>query len=96
MPSFDVVLCDILPNLVREWRRVFAAHPDVEIQCGDLLEVEADAYVSPANSLGIMDGGIDAALSARFPRVDARVQAAIRATHSTPCELYSRQWSSSI
>lgn len=75
--DFDIVLCDMLPILVRAWQRAFAAHPEVAIQRGDLLEVEADAYVSPANSFGIMDGGIDAALSARFPHVEARVQAAI-------------------
>jgi len=75
--SFDIILCDVLPNLVRAWQRTFAACPEVGIQRGDLLEVEADAYVSPANSYGIMDGGIDAVLSGRFPRVERRVQAAI-------------------
>jgi O-acetyl-ADP-ribose deacetylase (regulator of RNase III) len=77
--SFDVILCDVLPDLVRAWQRAFAAYPEVEVQRGDLLEVEADAYVSPANSYGIMDGGIDAVLSTRFPHVEARVQAAIAA-----------------
>jgi O-acetyl-ADP-ribose deacetylase (regulator of RNase III) len=75
--SFEVILCDVLPNLVRAWQRAFAAFPEVEVLRGDLLEVQADAYVSPANSYGIMDGGIDALLSARFPHVEARVQAAI-------------------
>ncbi len=77
--AFDIILCDALPPVVRAWQRAFAAYPEVEIRRGDLLEVEADAYVSPANSYGIMDGGIDAALSARFPQVEARVQAAIAA-----------------
>jgi len=75
--GFNVVLCDLLPDLVRAWRRAFAAYPEVQVRQGDLLEVEADAYVSPANSYGIMDGGIDAALSARFPQVEAQVQSAI-------------------
>lgn len=78
MPTpFDIILCDLIPVLVRAWRQAFAAYPEVQIVRGDLLEVEADAYVSPANSFGIMDGGIDAALSARFPRVEAAVRAAI-------------------
>ena len=77
--SFTVILCDMLPDLVGAWRRAFAPYPEVEVRRGDLLEVEADAYVSPANSYGIMDGGIDAALSARFPHVEAHVQAAIAA-----------------
>lgn len=75
--SFEVVLCDMVPLLVRAWRVAFAAFPEVTILCGDLLEVEVDAYVSPANSYGIMDGGIDAALSVRFPEVALNVRAAI-------------------
>jgi len=79
--SFDIILCDVRPDLVRAWQRAFAAHPEVEVRRGDLLEVEADAYVSPANSYGIMDGGIDAALSARFRHVQSNVSAAIGETH---------------
>ncbi len=78
MPTaLTLVLCDQQPALIRAWRREFAAHPDVEVRLRDLLDVEADAYVSPANSLGIMDGGIDAELAARFPGVERRVQEAI-------------------
>lgn len=75
--DFEIILCDRQPALVRAWRQAFADFDDVTICEGDLLEIEADAYISPANSHGIMDGGIDAALSARFPHVEARVQAAI-------------------
>lgn len=76
-PSFDIILCDMQPALVRAWEQAFAPFPEVVIEQGDLLEVEADAYVSPANSYGIMDGGIDLALSTRFPRIEKRVQEAI-------------------
>lgn len=74
---FSLILCDQEPAIVAAWRRVFAPYPDVTVEEGDLLDVEADAYVSPANSFGFMDGGIDAKLSARFPRVQERVQDAI-------------------
>jgi O-acetyl-ADP-ribose deacetylase (regulator of RNase III) len=74
--TFDIILCDMQLHLVRAWTTAFASH-DIEIIHGDILDVEADAYVSPANGFGIMDGGIDAALSARFPGVQRRVQAAI-------------------
>ena len=47
----------------------------------DIVEVPLDpgtAFVSPANSLGYMDGGIDMVLSrVMFPGVEARVRAAI-------------------
>lgn len=75
--DFTLVLCDTQQELARAWRRAFAALPEVQIHLGDLLDMEADAYVSPANSYGIMDGGIDAVLSARFPQAEARVQVAI-------------------
>ena len=77
--DFEVILCDIHAPLIRAWRGSFAAHSEVEIVHGSLLEVAADAYVSPANSFGIMDGGIDALLSARFPLAQDRVQTAIAA-----------------
>jgi O-acetyl-ADP-ribose deacetylase (regulator of RNase III) len=51
----------------------------VEVFHGSIVDVAADAYVSPANSFGIMDGGIDVVLARRFPLVEARVQDAIAA-----------------
>ena len=34
--------------------------------CGDIFDFEAEAIVSPANSFGFMDGGIDMVYSKRF------------------------------
>jgi O-acetyl-ADP-ribose deacetylase (regulator of RNase III) len=44
----------------------FRDQPDVEIVKGDICQVDCDAVVSPANSFGFMDGGLDHALSERF------------------------------
>eukprot|EP00873_Tetraselmis_striata_P043776 jgi/Tetstr1/464040/TSEL_008845.t1 len=44
----------------------------------DRLPRENTAFVSPANSLGIMRGGIDAAYAAMFPGVEAAVQGGMR------------------
>ena len=33
--------------------------PDVEVHHGSIFDVQCDAVVSPANSFGFMDGGID-------------------------------------
>jgi hypothetical protein len=52
-------LRDINAALVAAWERAFADAPDVIVTRGDLLEHAADAVVSPANSFGYMDGGID-------------------------------------
>jgi len=71
--DFELTLCDVNEDLCHAWRKGFRGH-GVEVVCGDFFDVAADAYVSPANSHGIMDGGFDLLLRARFPGVDVRVQ----------------------
>lgn len=46
-------------ELYEAWSQAFEPFDNIEPVLGDLFEVEADAIVSPANSFGIMDGGID-------------------------------------
>jgi O-acetyl-ADP-ribose deacetylase (regulator of RNase III) len=53
-------------NLGEQWRRYFAGQPGVQVLQSDICHVKADAVVSPANSFGFMDGGLDRALSERF------------------------------
>ena len=49
---------------------------------GDIFAEAADAIVSPANSFGFMDGGIDLAYSLRFGwGLEARLQALLRSEH---------------
>lgn len=59
-------LRDINTTLVDAWERAFADAPDVIVTQGDILEHAADAVVSPANSFGYMDGGIDLVYSMFF------------------------------
>jgi O-acetyl-ADP-ribose deacetylase (regulator of RNase III) len=74
-----LILCDLYPPLVAAWRQEFAGCDDVEIREGDLLEVPADAYASPANSFGAMDGGIDFDLRERFGyEIEDRVRDSIQ------------------
>lgn len=65
-PEITVRLRDRDAALVEAWRRAFKGCEGVEIGHGDIFAVEADAIVSPANSFGYMDGGIDAVYIARF------------------------------
>jgi O-acetyl-ADP-ribose deacetylase (regulator of RNase III) len=58
----QVLLVDRSPPMVRAWQTVFADRDDVEVVEGDYFAREAGAMVSPANSFGIMDGGLDAAI----------------------------------
>lgn len=56
-----ILLRDIKPDMCAAWNHFFKDVEDVEVSCGHILEgISADAIVSPANSYGFMDGGIDA------------------------------------
>jgi O-acetyl-ADP-ribose deacetylase (regulator of RNase III) len=62
------------------WRSVFTAVPGVIVVEGDILEGRCDALVSPSNSFGFMDGGIDLAYLRHFGNeLQSRVQSKIRA-----------------
>lgn len=76
MSSLEIILCDLQPEMVAAWERHFARFENVDVIEGDLTEAYADAYVSPANSFGYMDGGIDLALRERFAAndIERRVQ----------------------
>jgi O-acetyl-ADP-ribose deacetylase (regulator of RNase III) len=71
-------LVDRSPELVREWKRAFGAFPEVEIELGDILQVAHTALVSPPNSYGYMNGGIDLAYRTFFGiQIEYAVQAKI-------------------
>jgi len=48
--------------LVRAWERCFDDIAGVEVKQQDYFAADASALVSPANSFGIMDGGLDVAI----------------------------------
>jgi O-acetyl-ADP-ribose deacetylase (regulator of RNase III) len=55
-------LIDSKSELCDKWRQVFSSYLEVEVLTGDYFQQSADAIVSPANSFGIMDGGLDLAI----------------------------------
>lgn len=57
-----IILVDREAILCRAWREAFADEESFEVVQGDYFSREADAMVSPANSFGIMDGGLDLAI----------------------------------
>lgn len=62
-----LILCDVNTYLCNAWNQVFAKEKDVEVVHSQFEDVpEYDCMVSPANSFGLMDGGIDAAITAYF------------------------------
>lgn len=77
--TLKVVLVDVNDEVVAAWRSAFADTPEVEIRQGSLLDVDVDAWVSPTNARGRMDGGVDALVKRRLGAgIQVRVQRAIR------------------
>lgn len=78
-PPLRVVLTDINTQVVEAWRAAFADTPGIEIRAGSILDEKVDAWVSPTNSRGRMDGGVDAAIKRHLGAgIQLRVQRAIR------------------
>jgi O-acetyl-ADP-ribose deacetylase (regulator of RNase III) len=74
-----IYLRDLYPLLVDAWARYFQDIPDVTPSRGDIFDLKADVIISPANSFGFMDGGIDRIYSLRFGwHVQERLQALLR------------------
>jgi O-acetyl-ADP-ribose deacetylase (regulator of RNase III) len=63
---FNLILCDFSEQLCDEWRLAFAEFPEVEIRHGIFEHIDFDCINSPANSFGLMDGGIDEAITMFF------------------------------
>jgi O-acetyl-ADP-ribose deacetylase (regulator of RNase III) len=61
-----IILSGLSPKLLDAWTEFFGKEENVSIIEGDITQIECDAMVSPANSFGFMDGGLDYALSERF------------------------------
>jgi O-acetyl-ADP-ribose deacetylase (regulator of RNase III) len=61
-----IILAGFTPKLLDCWTEFFHGEENVSIVENDITRLECDAIVSPANSFGFMDGGLDYALSERF------------------------------
>ena len=78
----QILLVDREASMARAWRSAFADRDDVEVFEGDYFARPAAAMVSPANSFGVMDGGLDLAIRDElgFP-IQQRVQRVILERH---------------
>lgn len=78
----NIVLTAVEADLADAWRRHCGDLPGVTVHHGSIFDLGVDAVVSPANSFGFMDGGIDRLYSHRFGwEVQARLQGLIRTRH---------------
>lgn len=95
MPVLEIHLRDLSAPLAAAWEEAFAGVPGVSVSQGDIfstrpgplpdntpIDVAADAVVSPANSFGFMDGGIDAVYTHQFGfALERRLQELLAAEH---------------
>jgi O-acetyl-ADP-ribose deacetylase (regulator of RNase III) len=73
-------------EVVAAWQEVFKDEQNVSISCGDIFSegehLRSDSVVSPANSFGYMDGGIDYVYSEFFgPKLQEELQSELYYYH---------------
>lgn len=74
-----IILSALNKNMITAWKQFFEREEQVVILEEDITKLDCDAVVSPANSFGFMDGGLDYALSVRFGwDLQERLQAMIK------------------
>jgi O-acetyl-ADP-ribose deacetylase (regulator of RNase III) len=75
-------LRDIDTHVVQAWEKHFKGFDNISISHGEIFQAEADAIVSPANSFGYMDGGIDLVYIQRFGwELQTRLQSHLNERH---------------
>jgi O-acetyl-ADP-ribose deacetylase (regulator of RNase III) len=78
----EVILTAVDDELANAWGKFCGDLPGVRVHRGSILDARCDAVVSPANSLGFMDGGIDALYRQRFgASIESRLREIIERRH---------------
>jgi O-acetyl-ADP-ribose deacetylase (regulator of RNase III) len=81
-PKMEVILTAVDDDLANAWTRFCGDLPGLRVYRGSILELKCDAAVSPANSFGFMDGGIDALYKQHFVAgLENRLRDVIRRRH---------------
>jgi O-acetyl-ADP-ribose deacetylase (regulator of RNase III) len=71
---------DTNKDLVEAWTKTFQGISAVNVIHDDIFSHPSDALISPANSYGFMNGGIDFAISKNLGwHIEKKLQAKIRA-----------------
>ena len=76
-----IQLVDRNQDMVDAWNSEFFECDDVTIHCDDFFALETDCIVSPANSFGFMDGGLDGVITQRlgpYTQINLQNKIAIR------------------
>lgn len=77
----EIILCATQSHLATAWRDRIGSRLSATVRVveGDILSLDVTAVVSPANSFGFMDGGLDGVYTRFFgPQLQQRLQGMIR------------------
>ncbi len=78
-----IILAALDIGLIEAWKERFQGVENIEIFHGSAFDIQTDAIVSPANSFGFMDGGIDLQISQNLGwDVEKRLQELIKTKHN--------------
>lgn len=78
----SIVLTALQEPLAEAWEKYCGELDEVSVYQGSIFAVKCDAVVSPANSFGFMDGGIDRLYTQHYgPSVQAELQELIAREH---------------
>lgn len=78
----NIILTSVDEGLADAWEQFCGDLGGVSVHRGSIFDVNCDAVVSPANSFGFMDGGIDALYTLHFGwHLQERLQSVIREKH---------------
>lgn len=77
----SIVLCSRNADMTQAWHDIGDVRPGIVVYEGSILDAGTDAVVSPANSFGLMRGGIDALYSSQWPSIEQKVRSAVLAFH---------------
>jgi O-acetyl-ADP-ribose deacetylase (regulator of RNase III) len=64
---------EVIVSLSREFGKLPKEHWGCTYRTGDILEHEGGSLVSPSNTIGNMDGGVDLCYAERFPGLEQRL-----------------------
>ncbi len=65
--------------MIKEWDKYFNNTKNVKVVHGDIFEVDTDAIVTPGNSYGIMDAGLDSLIVKYFgKKIEEKIQNKIK------------------
>lgn len=80
--KLKIFLADTNDEVYDAWQEECRGLPGVDFHYGSIFQLKCDAIVSPANSFGYMDGGLDRTISNTFGwHVQERLQEIIRNKH---------------